>query len=220
MDLSAYEVVNLSILSSSSIQQRTTRILTLLQRAGSPGGGVATDINTNTTTGAAAIIAGESEGGKEEREGIETRPCIVRLHASAKAASKLISVVEIVKRELLRTCRMSCFQYSAVEGVMKEQQQQAMVKEGVKKKQKKNKEGGVEDGEGADENGNENEAEGEIEEEENEGFEMMKTPFERSIEGVKKVRAVPMLMVWLSRERVEGLARKFGEQSNGVEISR
>lgn len=56
------------------------------------------------------------------------------------------------------------------------------------------------------------------EEEEDDGFEAMKTPFERSIEGRVKVRAVPVLTIWLSAGRVEALKRRYGEQSNGLEM--
>ena len=161
------------------MQQRTTKILTLLRSSS----------GSSSTT--------------EEGEQGKRKPCIVRLHANAKAASKLISVVEIVKREF-KTSQAPCFQYTSVEGVIKEYQEPA---KDIKKKGKaaEDKEyGGVD----------KDEDEGE----EEEGFEMMKTPFERSIEGMKKVRAVPVLTIWLSREKVEALGRKLGEQNNGVEI--
>jgi len=174
VDLSAHDVTRISILSSSAIQQRTTRILGLLR---------------------GASAAGEDGAADGKR-----KACLVRLHAAAKAGAKLISVVEIVKREL-KAEGVLCFQYTAVEGVMKEQH--APAGEGQKKKENGKEKGG---------------ADGDVEEEdeEEEGFEVMKTPFERSIEGQKKVRAVPMLTIWLAREKIEALGRRFGEQNNGV----
>ncbi|KUJ15640.1 uncharacterized protein LY89DRAFT_537840, partial [Mollisia scopiformis] len=46
--------------------------------------------------------------------------------------------------------------------------------------------------------------------EEEEAFEIMKTPFERAIEGTAKVRAVPVMTICLSRVRVESLRREYG----------
>ena len=41
-------------------------------------------------------------------------------------------------------------------------------------------------------------------------FETMKTPFERSIEGKPKVRAVPHMTIYLSRVRIDSLRKELG----------
>ncbi|KAG9248155.1 hypothetical protein BJ878DRAFT_83871 [Calycina marina] len=178
VDLSAYNVSNRSILSSSSIQKRTTQVL-------------------NSLKPSAASVEDTFIGDGESKQ------MVVQLHANSKAASKLITVVEIVKRELAAS-KTACFQYTCVEGIMKEQT----------KKVKDSKHSGAKDSE------KDAEKDDEDEEDNTEGFETMKTPFERSIEGVPKIRTVPMLTIWLSNERVGSLARKFGDQSNGVELGK
>jgi hypothetical protein len=51
---------------------------------------------------------------------------------------------------------------------------------------------------------------------EEEGFETMKTRIERMVDGTDKVRAVPVMTVYLSRVRVEKLRGLFGEQTNAL----
>ncbi|OBT63924.1 hypothetical protein VE03_05998 [Pseudogymnoascus sp. 23342-1-I1] len=114
------------------------------------------------------------------------KPVIVIAWAKAKAAGKLVSVVEVVKREIAGEGGV-WFQYNGLgEGV-----------------------GGVpregEEGE---------EGEGEEGAEQEEGFEKMKTRIERAIEGTEKVRSVPVMTVYLSRVRVEALREAYGEQTN------
>jgi hypothetical protein len=108
------------------------------------------------------------------------KPAVVILHSKAKVASKLISVVEIAKREIAGGGG-KWFQYNVVEGGLEE-------RERVEEK----------------------EVEGEEDEEEEESFEIMKTPFERAIEGTPKVRAVPGMTTYLSRVRIDGLRKKYG----------
>ena len=60
------------------------------------------------------------------------------------------------------------------------------------------------------------EVDGEEEDEAN-YFETMKTRQERVLEGTDKVRAVPVLTVYLSRVPIEKLKVKFGEQTNAKE---
>lgn len=108
------------------------------------------------------------------------------LHSKAKVASKLITVVEIAKREIAASGG-KWFQYNVVGTVMEE------------KKEKKASGQSKDDVEG--------EKEGSDEEE---GFETMKTPFERAIEGKAKVRAVSTMTTYLSRLRIEGLRKTYG----------
>ncbi|KAG9234369.1 hypothetical protein BJ875DRAFT_509806 [Amylocarpus encephaloides] len=135
------------------------------------------------------------------------KPSVVMLHARADSVSKLISVVEIAKREI-GSRGGKWFQYNALHQAVKAK------KEGVKGGDKGQ---GEENGEDMDEDEDEDEGEksdGEVEE----GFEKMKTPFERAIEGTVKVRTVPIMATYLSRVRVEGLRKRYGEQTSGLKV--
>ncbi|KFY48832.1 hypothetical protein V495_00995 [Pseudogymnoascus sp. VKM F-4514 (FW-929)] len=119
------------------------------------------------------------------------KPVIVIAWAKAKAAGKLISVVEVVKREIAGEGGV-WFQYNGLgEGIS-----------GVPR----DKEDGGEEGDG--------EEDVEMEDVEEEGFEKMKTRIERAIEGTEKVRSVPVMTVYLSRVRIEALRGAYGEQTN------
>jgi len=96
-----------------------------------------------------------------------------------------VTVVEIVKREI-RATGGKWFQYNVV-GALREER----TRTGDDEKK------GVKD---------EDEAEDGAEE----AFETMKTPFERSIEGTPKIRAIPTLTIYLSRIRIDTLRREYG----------
>ncbi|KAL5346110.1 hypothetical protein ACLOAV_009142 [Pseudogymnoascus australis] len=111
------------------------------------------------------------------------KPVIAIAWAKARSAGKLVSVVEVVKREIGGEGGV-WFQYNGLgEGV-----------------------GGVpregQDGEEGEEVGGE--------EEEEEGFEKMKSRIERAVEGTEKVRSVPLMTVYLSRVRIEALREAYG----------
>lgn len=125
---------------------------------------------------------------------------MVLLYAKAKAAAKMVSIAEIVKREIAALeGGGKWFQYNWVEGFVEERE-----RDDPKGKEKgsggkgNDKEEDVEMGEGDEES-------------EEEGFEVMKTPFERAIEGTKKVRVVPVMSIYLSRVRIESLRRDYGQ---------
>ena len=122
---------------------------------------------------------------------------MVVLYAKAKAAAKMVSIAEIVKREIgaLDEGKAKWLQYNWVEGFVEEHKP----KEDLKGNGKGMGNEDVEMGDG-DEDA----------ESEEEGFEVMKTPFERAIEGTKKVRAVPIMSIYLSRVRIESLRREYG----------
>ena len=133
----------------------------------------------------------------------KARPGVVMLYAKAAVAGKLVSVVEVVKREVEGRGSGRAgdrggvwFQYSALgEGV------------GVFPRRR-----------GGETGGEEMEVdEMEVDEKEEDGggiddgaFEMMKTRKERLIEGTEKVRAVPVMTVYLSRVRIEKLKNAYG----------
>lgn len=111
------------------------------------------------------------------------------LYANGEVGGKLISIIEIIKREIASKGG-KWFQYTVVEGRREE----------VKKKERRREVG--------ERKGN---AKGNEEEEEDEdAFEVMKTPFERAIEGQPKIREVPILIVFLSRVSIDFLRKKYG----------
>lgn len=108
--------------------------------------------------------------------------------AKADVASKMISIVEIVKRNLAGEGG-KWFEYIAVDAQLVEKKKQA--------KKKGDEEGGKE--KGAVEEGDEEDA-----------FEVMKTPFERIITDRPKVRSIPVMAIYLSRVRIDDLRKKHG----------
>ncbi|KAH8596361.1 hypothetical protein B0O99DRAFT_685889 [Bisporella sp. PMI_857] len=160
--LEGYDVTSMNIISSSHIQQKTTRAISFL--ASYPS----------------------------------TPSRVIHLNAKAKVAAKMITIVEIAKREIAKDGG-KWFQYNKVESVLERKAPEKEKEEGSGEKK-----------------GNE-EGSGEKEEQEEEPFEVMKTPFERSIEGKPKVRGVPIMSIYLSRVRIERLRREFGEQTNALD---
>ncbi|KAI0838679.1 hypothetical protein F5Y06DRAFT_41627 [Hypoxylon sp. FL0890] len=113
------------------------------------------------------------------------------LRAKAPDAGKLVSIAEIAKRELEKRTDDRCrwFQYIALGEELKE----------------------IPRGEGNTV----------IEEtklgdagEDDDDFEIMKTPFQRAIEGQPRVRGVPIMSLFLSRVSIEELKKRYGEQTN------
>lgn len=123
------------------------------------------------------------------------KPKVVMLHAKAPVASKLITIAEIVKREIAKDGG-KWYQYNRLGQVMEEKKRE----EHVGKRKKKVG--------GADEEMADHEDGGEGQESEEE-FETMKTPFERAIEGKPKVGAVPVMTIYLSRVRVDSLKKDY-----------
>ncbi|KAK0108329.1 hypothetical protein ONS95_003144 [Cadophora gregata] len=176
-----HTVTTMSIISSSNINKKVSRILELLSEK--PSGG---------------------EGKKH---------AVVMLYAKAPVVSKVVSVAEIVKREIAREGG-KWFSYCVVQEVMGERKERA--KEKVIRTDKATRASGKEE---LAENSNEDEGQ-EGEEDEEEAFEVMKTPFERAleVEGKPKVRAMPVLSLYLSRIRIETLRMKYGEQTNAQDV--
>jgi len=123
----------------------------------------------------------------------QTKPKVVMLHAKAPIASKLITIAEITKREIVKGGG-KWFQYNKLGQIVEEK----------KPREEKGKEKVAGRDVSMAENGDE-EGLNESEEE----FETMKTPFERAIEGKPKVRAAPVMTVYLSRERIDSLRKKY-----------
>ncbi|PVH85328.1 hypothetical protein DL98DRAFT_583918 [Cadophora sp. DSE1049] len=173
-----HTITTMSIISSSNINKKVSRILDLLSER---------------------LVGGE-----------EKKHAVVMLYAKAPIVSKVVSVAEIVKREVAREGG-KWFSYCVVGEVVGER------KETTKEKEKE-KVGGKRDQ--GKEGGSEENRDGEEEEDEEEAFEVMKTPFERAleVEGKLKVRAMPVMTLYLSRVRIEGLKVAYGEQTNAQEV--
>lgn len=176
-----HSVATLSIISSSNIQTRVTRILSHLSSF---------DFSNSSP-----------------------KPPVVQLVAKPGCANKLISVVEIVKRELSKQGNQ-WYQYNGVESKTVEVQRKAdknittILGREI-----------VVDSEAMDVGGDTSlpdeltfaQGTGILAETgEEDTFETMKTPLERAIEGRPKVKAVAVMTTWLSRVRVDGLKTAYG----------
>jgi len=126
---------------------------------------------------------------------VDMKPRVIILHSKAAPASKLITIAEIAKRELGRDAGV-WFQYSAIGELVTERQADPTRKLMAAVQEGDVNEEGSQDAAGQDE--------------EEEGFETMKTPFERAIEGKPKIRVVPTLTIYLSRFKIEKLRSMFG----------
>jgi hypothetical protein len=140
----------------------------------------------------------------------EPKPNVVMLYAKAPVVAKMISVVEVVKREVERSNggKGKWFQYNRLDESMSVYPRKPRASSQPNSNNDKSVEEQVEDME-IDEPGGEQEVE-------EEGFETMKTRIERMVDGTDKVRAVPVMTVYLSRVRIEKLRGLFGEQTNAL----
>ncbi|KAI0471337.1 hypothetical protein F4859DRAFT_116143 [Xylaria cf. heliscus] len=181
-----YEVQLQSVISSSKIQQRVTAMLRHLTP---PTQSPSTEPPPDTTAS-------------------KTRISILR--AKATEAGKLVSIAEIAKREIEKEAP------AGDDGVSEGGQEKKMgrwfqyIALGEELIQKSRDEGNtvieetVLGGPGDDKQDHD----------EDDDFEVMKTPFERAIEGRPRVRGVPVMSLFLSRSPIEELKRQYGEQTN------
>ncbi|KAI2639003.1 hypothetical protein GGS26DRAFT_370079 [Hypomontagnella submonticulosa] len=116
------------------------------------------------------------------------------LRAKAADTGKLVSIAEIAKRELEKRTDDGriWFQYIALGEELKERPRD----EGNTIIEETKLDGGS-DGDHDDDD-----------------FEIMKTPFERAIEGQPRLRGVPIISLFLSRVSIEELKKRYGEQTN------
>jgi hypothetical protein len=126
------------------------------------------------------------------------RSRVVVLRAKSHDAGKLISVAEIAKRELAKDGdnKGQWYQYIALGEVtvenLRKHENNTIVKETVIGNQAKEL----------------------VDATEQDDFEVMKTPFERAIEGRPTLRTIPIMSLFLSRVSINPLKRQFGEQTN------
>lgn len=122
------------------------------------------------------------------------KPNIILLHAQAKVASKMISIVEIAKREIANAGG-KWYQYNEVKELTVKQ-----------------------DAKGGKETKTTNDADDVMDIDEGKGngvespdrFETMMTPFERAVCGKPKIRAVPVMSIYLARVRIDSLKKTYG----------
>ncbi|KAI3318027.1 hypothetical protein HD806DRAFT_526677 [Xylariaceae sp. AK1471] len=135
----------------------------------------------------------------------KTRVSILR--AKAPEAGKLVSIAEIAKRQIEDEQPVSDGSASEAGRGRKTSRWFQYIVLGEEIRQRRREAGNtiIEDtvlgGSGADE-------------EEDDEFEIMKTPFERAAEGQPLVRGVPVMSLFLSRSSIEELKRRYGEQTN------
>ncbi|KAI7194957.1 hypothetical protein D0869_07061 [Hortaea werneckii] len=147
--LMKYRHVQLSVLSSTQIASRTSKIISHL----------------------------------EEQPSEDGKPTVVSLTARAKAASKLISIAEIAKRDLAAR-NIRYYQYNALDSEL------ADIPRDGRLKQSKESVGGAEEDEESDE-----------------AFETMDAPT-----GPTKKRSMPVMTIYFSKVPIKELKADYGEQ--------
>ncbi|KAK8084759.1 hypothetical protein PG997_006030 [Apiospora hydei] len=189
---SKYDVQTHSVISSSKIQKKVTSVLRHLQPV------------------------------PKER----TRVSVLRARASD--AGKLISIAEIAKREMLKSGghqdeTKRWYQYIALGAETKDVEREkgrssngrgegkTVIDETILAQRQAPGEKEMTDDE--QQQGREKERD-ENKDEDDDDFEQMKTPFERAIEGTPKIRAVPVMSLFLSLTPIDELRRRYGEQTN------
>ncbi|KAI1112683.1 hypothetical protein F5Y14DRAFT_252546 [Nemania sp. NC0429] len=185
-----YEVQLQSVISSSGIRQRVSAMLRYL------------------------TPPAQSSSTEPTPDVVNSKTRVSILRAKSADAGKLVSIAEIAKREIEKEPLVGD---GAVGGEAGRGQgsetgrwfQYIALGEELQQKPRAGDDTVIEEtvlrGPGADE---------EDGEEDDDQFEVMKTPFERSIEGRPLVRGVPVMSLFLSRSSIEELKRRYGEQTN------
>ncbi|KAI0540522.1 hypothetical protein GGR58DRAFT_133700 [Xylaria digitata] len=180
-----YEVQLQSVISSSKMKQR---VLAMLRHLTPP---------TTVSSAEPTLITAISK----------TRVSVLR--AKSTEAGKLISIAEIAKREIEKERPASDGAVSEAGQGSKTGRWFQYIALGEELQQRNREEGNTVIGEtvlggsGAGE-----------QDDDDHGFEVMKTPFERAIEGRPIVRRIPVMSLFLSRSPIEELKRRYGEQTN------
>ncbi|KAF2972433.1 hypothetical protein GQX73_g1071 [Xylaria multiplex] len=181
-----YEVQLQSVISSSKMKQR---VVAMLRHLTPPTTASSTEPTLNTAVSKARVSV---------------------LRAKAAEAGKLISIAEIAKREIEKERPASDDTASEAGQGSKTGRWFQYIALGEELQQRKREEGNtiieetVLGGPGA----------GKQDDDEDHEFEVMKTPFERAIEGQPVLRGVPVMSLFLSRSPIEELKRRYGEQTN------
>ncbi|KAI1177652.1 hypothetical protein F4777DRAFT_186199 [Nemania sp. FL0916] len=189
-----YEVQLQTVISSSKIQQRVSAMLRFLAPPTE-----STELASNNPPSDPTATP-------------KTKVSVLR--AKAINASKLISIAEIAKREIQK--EQSKGNSAGAEGEVGKKDRKGHWYQYIALGEELQERDRVEDtvieetvlaGAGGNQDGHDKE----------DDFEVMKTPFERAIEGRPLVRGVPFLSLFLSRSPIEELKKRYGEQTN-IEI--
>lgn len=132
-----------------------------------------------------------------------TKPNIVVLHAKGAVSSKLITIVEITKREVAKAGG-KWYQYNVLGQMLAPQEKKSATMKGTGFTLGPKPDVDVDAMEVDDKEDSHT-----IDEEES-AFETMKTPLERAIEGKPKIRAIPVILICLTRVRNDALKGAYG----------
>jgi len=132
-----------------------------------------------------------------------TKPNIVLLHAKGAMASKLITVVEITKREIAKAGG-KWYQYNVLGQILAPQEEKFAIMKGLRYTL------GPKPDADTDSMEVDTKEDSQTINEEETTFETMKTPLERAIEGKPKVQAIPVILIFLSRVRNDALKGAYG----------
>lgn len=132
-----------------------------------------------------------------------TKPNIFLLHAQSAVASKLITIVEITKREIAKAGG-KWYQYNVLGQILAPPEKKSAAMKGTGFTLGPNINADMDAMEVDDK-----EEKQTIDDEET-SFETMKTPLERAIEGKPKVQAIPVILIFLTRVRNDALKGAYG----------
>jgi len=210
----------LTIISSSKINSKVTQILSLLYPTPPPA-------STTTTADKGAVQTekhntdGQNQNQQQQQQ--QQQQPLVAITAKPAVANKLISVVEIIKRDVRESPVASgkaLFQYTAIKGVVEASKPKRAVPqknktEGSKKRPRDEDQDGGREGagkrvkmtEGAGENVEEDEGRSDAESED--AFVTQATPV---FQVEKPKRDVPYLTIYLSPVHIKELREAYGEE--------
>jgi hypothetical protein len=132
-----------------------------------------------------------------------TKPNIFLLHAQSAVASKLITIVEITKREIAKAGG-KWYQYNVLGQILAPHEKKSAAMKGTGFTLGPNTNADMDVMEVDDKEERQT-----IDDEET-SFETMKTPLERAIEGKPKVQAIPVILIFLTRVRNDALKGAYG----------
>ncbi|KAI1203426.1 hypothetical protein F5X97DRAFT_131666 [Nemania serpens] len=182
-----YEVQLQSVISSTGIRPRVVAVLRHLAPPTRPS---------------------STESTPDDAVKSKTRVSVLR--AKSTETGKLVSIAEIVKREIEKEGDSAAGEAGQQRQGSKTGRWFQYIALGEELQQRRR----ADDNTVIEETVLEGLGAGEEDDGEDEEFEVMKTPLERAIEGRPLVRGVPVMSLFLSRTSIEELKRRYGEQTN------
>lgn len=143
--------------------------------------------------------------------GAQAKPGIVTMHAKADTASKLVTIIEIVKKNVTQR-EGRCWQYSRVHGQQNELKGKKRKRINIEETGTvgKSEEIPAAEGDADTTRGTNLVSDGEANEESFEMMEDKKQKSGQSIEGRKKIRAIPVITIYMSSVPVPELKELYG----------